>query len=587
MKGLKVGRGIPNAPGQRLETSGNLSQILGVVWKPCPIQWAGGLLIFLFTITAFAIEGVVWTLDGRRLDGDAQLGMGEIVLTRVQGGEVRVAATNIARAQFSTNVIAAQTRGSGNGLLGIYYPATNFTGNTVMRLDETVDFDWREKEPVLGIPRDSFGVRWMGQVEAPTTDTYTIYFGTDEGGRIYFDDKLVADDWRRANYGETNATVSLKAGERHHLKLEYFDLSANARARLSWSTATMSRGIIPQDRLYAASFDSQHQGDASGMAGAQGLLGTYYNSAEFTGNSFTRIDPEINFAWKGESPAPGMPTNNFSVRWSGTLLPTNSGDYEFYVMAGVPIRLFINDKLITNPLIVALQESASAKLDHRERNELRLEMRATNNVAPVRLSWSGPGFSKTLLARQHLSPAITPSHEPPLGSGPVQPAGIVLLSGAIISAPIQSANNSSIRLQGVLAKNPLALTRVARIHVKPLSADSTVAIPKGRAGVLLKNRDFIDGDFAGIDNGKLKIESVLFGNRTYDLAKDVIAVVLRGNEPPPWRYLLTLRDGTVLYGKAVTINGQAVALVEAPELSVASADLTEIARQNQNASRYP
>ncbi len=543
------------------------------------------ILILFLALTSSAIEGVVWTLDGRRFDGDVRLGDGVLVVARGQAGEISVPAADIARAQFSTNVIAAQTRGSGNGLLGIYYPSTNFSSNAVMRLDETVDFDWRDKEPLLGIPKDGFCVRWMAQIEAPTTDAYTIFFGGDEGGRICLDGKVVADNWGRREYVETNAVAHFKAGERHNLKLEYMDSSGNARARLSWSTPAKAKAIIPQDRLYAASFDTNHQADASGLAGAQGLLATYYDNSDFTGNSFTRIDPEINFEWKGEPPAPGMPTNNFSVRWSGNLLVTNNGDYVFYIFAGLPIRLFINEKLISNPAIVALQNFAPAHLNRGERAELRLELHATNNVVPVKLFWSGPGFPKTVIGREHLSPAIAPSREAPLGHGPLQPAGVVLLSGATVSAPIESANSSSIRLRGVLAKQPLSLTRVARIHARPLTTDLAAAIPNGRPGVFLKNNDFIDGDFVGIENGRVKIESVLFGTRTFDLTKDVIAVVLRGNEPPAWRYSITARDGTVLWGKRITMATTGVALAEAPDVRIRAEDLAEIVRRQEGAAR--
>src|SRR5687767_802351 len=163
-----------------------------------------------------------------------------------------------------------------------------------------------------------------------------------------------------------------------------------------------------------------------------------------------------------------------------------------------------------------------------------MELRVTNNVGPVKLSWSGPGFVKTRIERQHLSPGMAPSGVAPTGSGPVLPGGVVLLSGTIIDAPIQSANDSSIRFRGLFRNQSLPLAKVLRIHAKPLTAAFAGAIPKGRAGVLLQNRDFIDGEFAGIENGRLKIGSVLFGNRTFDFAKEVVAVVLRGNEPPVW-----------------------------------------------------
>ncbi|HWN94547.1 MAG TPA: PA14 domain-containing protein [Methylomirabilota bacterium] len=582
MKVFKVGRGVLTAPRMWKNFANSRTHFVSAVRTPRP-TWVIGLFVLLLTATAFAIEGVVWTLGGQRLEGDVRLGTGVIAIARGEAGEISLPIADIARAQFSTNVIAAQTRGSGNGMLGIYYPSTRFTSNTVMRLDDTIDFDWRDKEPMFGFPKDGFTVRWMGQIEAPTTDAYTIYFGTDEGGRIFFDDKLVADNTGRREYTETNIIVNLKAGERRNLKLEYSDSMATAHARLSWGSPTMPKKIVPQDRLYAASFDPNHRADSSGLAGAQGLLATYYTSDGLT--SFTRIDPEINFEWKGESPAPEMPTNNFSIRWSGSLFVTNSGEYTFSIMAGLPLNFFINDKRISNPHVVALVQTASATLNRGERVELRLEVRATNNVVPIKLSWSGPGFAKTLLARQHLSPAIASSRETPLGYGPLQPAGIVLLSGVTVSAPIQSANISSIRLQGVLAKQPLPLTRVARIHARPLTTDLAAAVPKGRAGVLLKNRDFIDGEFAGIENGRVKIESVLFGKRTFDLAKDVITVVLRGNEPPPWRYSIAARDGTVLYGKGITLATQGVVLTEAPDVRLRAEDLAEIVRREEGTGR--
>jgi hypothetical protein len=316
----------------------------------------------------------------------------------------------------------------------------------------------------------------------------------------------------------------------------------------------------------------------AGLAGSQGWLGTYYNDDDFGSSSFTRIDPEIDFSWKGQSPAPEISGHPFSVRWSGNLLVTNAGEYKFYIMAGEPLRFFVNDKVISTAWMAALQQIVSATLKPGERCELRLELRATNNVVPLKLSWSGPDFPKTLLSREHLSPAIAPSREAPVGAGPILPAGIVLLNGAIIDAPLQSASATSLRFRGVLSHQSLSMSRVARIHARPVPGELARAIPTDRSGVLLRNRDFIDGDFAGIENGRVKIQSVLFGNRTFDLAKDVAAVVLRGHEPPRWRCSVTAQDGTALYGNVLHIAAGRAGLAEAPEFSLAANDLIEITR---------
>jgi len=545
---------------------------------------------FLLTIfsaaTLSALDGIVWTLDGRKLEGAVELAHESLIVKSPLGNSVMLPMTNFARARFSTNATTL-SKGSGNGLLGIYFNTTNFGGATVMRLDPTINFDWHEQSPMFGVPRDSFSVRWMGQIEAPTTDAYTIYFGSDDGGRIYLDEQLVVDHWARHDYAKTNVTVNLKAGEKHKLKLEYFNSIGMARVKLFWSTPTMPNMIVPQERLYAASSDAEHKAGSSGLVGAQGLLATYYNSGDFTSNSFTRIDPEINFDWQGDSPALGIDTNDFSVRWFGKLLVPKTDEYKFYILGGDSARFFINNQLLSDPLNPAAQQIISARLETGQPCELRLELRVTNNASPVRLYWSGSAFPQSVVSRQYLSPITTaPAEEPPPERGPAFPAGVFLLNGTIIAAPIQSANESSIRFQGVLAKQTLPLTKVARIYVKPLTDDLAAMLPKGRSGVLLKNGDFIDGDFVAIENGKLKLGTVLFGTRSYDFAKDVVAIVLRGNDPTPWRCSISARDGTVLYGNSISVEPPRMAMKAATEFSIAPSDLLEVACPSESRTKH-
>jgi hypothetical protein len=151
-----------------------------------------------------------------------------------------------------------------------------------------------------------------------------------------------------------------------------------------------------------------------------------------------------------------------------------------------------------------------------------------------------------------------------------------------LDAPVQSATESAIRFKGIFSARPLPLAKVSQIIVKPLTAEVAAGIPKGRTGVLLKNRDFIDGEFGGIQNGQLKIGSVLFGTRTFDLAKDVLAVVLRARESLPWRYTIAARDGTVLYGPALSIGPARIAFAAASEYPVALAELLEVSRRTED-----
>jgi hypothetical protein len=344
----------------------------------------------------------------------------------------------------------------------------------------------------------------------------------------------------------------------------------------------MPKSIVPRDRLFAASFDPEHQAE---ITRHDGLLATYFSNDDFTGRSVTRVDPEIDFDWKAGAPAAGIASNGFSVRWSGFLRVTNTGAYRFQVQSGQPARVFINQRLVSDPWRAGLEQISTAMLRAGERNELRLDLRATNIAVPVKLSWSGPGFSPTLISRQHLTPGAPSAAPTGVISRVVFPAGLVLSSGVILDAPIQSATDSAIQLRGLFSKHSLPTSKVTHIVVKPLPPDFAGAIPKGRTGVLLHNRDFIDGDFVGIQEGRVKIGSVLFGNRTFDMAKEVMAVALRSKELPRWRDSVVARDGTKLYGSSISIRSARMNFASAPEFSIAGSELVEVIRKPEGPAR--
>jgi hypothetical protein len=77
-----------------------------------------------------------------------------------------------------------------------------------------------------------------------------------------------------------------------------------------------------------------------------GLLGTYFPQLAFGGTPVARIDPSINFTWNGASPMASIPGENFSVRWTGQLLPGFSETYTFTTTADDGIRLWVNNTLI-------------------------------------------------------------------------------------------------------------------------------------------------------------------------------------------------------------------------------------------------
>ncbi|WP_347841079.1 glycoside hydrolase family 3 C-terminal domain-containing protein [uncultured Draconibacterium sp.] len=62
--------------------------------------------------------------------------------------------------------------------------------------------------------------------------------------------------------------------------------------------------------------------------GKPGVKGEYFNNSKLEGDPvFSRIDENIDFYWESEAPAPQLNDDDFSVRWTGYIVPPVSGNY--------------------------------------------------------------------------------------------------------------------------------------------------------------------------------------------------------------------------------------------------------------------
>src|SRR5215217_3150228 len=83
----------------------------------------------------------------------------------------------------------------------------------------------------------------------------------------------------------------------------------------------------------------------SGFERGSGLLAQYFNDARFADLQLTRTDPAVNFQWGRRSPAPGqIARNEFSVRWSGQVLPHETGRYTFHLKADDGVCVWLNGR---------------------------------------------------------------------------------------------------------------------------------------------------------------------------------------------------------------------------------------------------
>jgi len=146
--------------------------------------------------------------------------------------------------------------GAGTGLLAQYFndagSGISFTALALTRTDPTVDFDWANAAPAPLVQADNFSVRWSGELLAPVTGTYTLTTASDEGVRLYVDGQLLVDNWVDHTLATNSSTVSLAAGQRYAIRMDFYERGGPATARLSWTYPGQSTQIVPQWFLYPA-----------------------------------------------------------------------------------------------------------------------------------------------------------------------------------------------------------------------------------------------------------------------------------------------------------------------------------------------
>jgi WD40 repeat protein len=144
---------------------------------------------------------------------------------------------------------------TGIGLTARYFNGTTLAGRPAMtRIDATVNVDWTVVPPPTASGPNNFSVRWEGFVEAPVDGAYTFATRSDDGVRLWVNSRKVIDNW--TDHGATEDRgdpITLKAGQRVYLKLEYYQGYGGAETRLFWSYPGQNQQVIPQKYLYPLS----------------------------------------------------------------------------------------------------------------------------------------------------------------------------------------------------------------------------------------------------------------------------------------------------------------------------------------------
>ena len=131
-----------------------------------------------------------------------------------------------------------------------------------------------------------------------------------------------------------------------------------------------------------------------------GLRGEYFNNRELKGEPvLVRTDADINFEWGAMSPARGISEDNFSIRWTAKLKPSESGRYKIGIAGNGGMRLSIDGQTVIEELTNRRTRSVNKEIsfDAGRTYDLRLEyFENGNQYAAAKLNWSPPSEDRRL-----------------------------------------------------------------------------------------------------------------------------------------------------------------------------------------------
>ncbi|HEY5957767.1 MAG TPA: PA14 domain-containing protein, partial [Polyangiaceae bacterium] len=236
-------------PGGMLSISANAGIAgSGVVWASHPTRGDANHATRQGTLRAFDAEDVsreLWNSD-MNFARDHVGNFAKFATPVVANGKVYLST-------FSDELaVYGLLSSTGTGLLAEYFHDANLSQTSFIRIDASVNFDWRDQSPAHSLGSENFSVRWRGTVVPQFSEEYTFITTSDDGVRLWIDGALVIDAWTDHARREDHGRVTLLAGVKFDVRMEFYEHSGDAVVQLAWSSPSQPTAVIPKTRLFPA-----------------------------------------------------------------------------------------------------------------------------------------------------------------------------------------------------------------------------------------------------------------------------------------------------------------------------------------------
>jgi hypothetical protein len=250
--------------------------------------------------------------------------------------ELAGAGYTVGIASNASIVIYPSPTPTGAGLTGQYFTnsSTNYssginfnpTNHLATRVDPVISFTWGTTNTPPITNNGRYTVRWTGQVQPQYSETCFFEVQSDDGAKLWVNDQLLIDRWQSQGLTSWTNTISLQAGVRYNIKLEYLAFSATPRMFLYWYSESQPRQLIPSNRLYSA---TSAAAAVTSPLTAFGFVGQPF--------SFSVLGANSPNTYSAAGLAPGLSFNSTNGIISG--IPVVAGKFQITITASNTVGL--------------------------------------------------------------------------------------------------------------------------------------------------------------------------------------------------------------------------------------------------------
>lgn len=137
---------------------------------------------------------------------------------------------------IESKYLSCLSNGKLKGLYAEYFNNITLEGKPALtRVDDNINFNWTLFPPDAKLNPDFYSVRWTGKLRAPETGKFKIGLDGNDGFRLYLNNQLIIDNWKKQTYSTLLTDYTFKKDSLYNIRVEFFQPNGNAHIKLIWN----------------------------------------------------------------------------------------------------------------------------------------------------------------------------------------------------------------------------------------------------------------------------------------------------------------------------------------------------------------